>query len=364
MKFSKALLHLARRSIEANIRDHLSYPMKVTLNITDKCNSRCLTCNIWQLKAKDELTSEEWRAFFRKSNRISWLDMIGGEIFLRKDFFEIADAALTSCRNLFLFHFVTNALCSNTVEVAERIFSKHAPPLTLITVSLDGPPELNDRIRGVPGNFDKSVNVFQAFRRRNSGRFRVFLGMTLSGHNVRAFPETLEAVRDRIPDIRPDEFHLNIAQLASYYVNDNDPAMKLAEAAEIEAAFQDYRARVGRSGLSPISHLESEYQRLGREFARTRRCPSPCRSMDVSCFIQPRGIVHPCLMWDRPVGGLREHDYDLKSVWTSAEARAVRAQIASENCPHCWTPCEAYQTIIANTLRAPRDAASRTSIPA
>ena len=72
--------------------------------------------------------------------------------------------------------------------------------------------------------------------------------------------------------------------------------------------------------------------------------------MSASCFISPNGDVHPCITDDRVAGNLRRENYDLRRVFASPEADRLRAAIAEGDCPHCWTPCEAYPTILASAL--------------
>ena len=67
--------------------------------------------------------------------------------------------------------------------------------------------------------------------------------------------------------------------------------------------------------------------------------------------MDPTGNVHPCSMWDRPLGNIRDHDYDLGKIWNApASLEAVR-EIREKRCPHCWTPCEAYQSLLGNLPR-------------
>ena len=53
-------------------------------------------------------------------------------------------------------------------------------------------------------------------------------------------------------------------------------------------------------------------------------------------------------MWDAPLGNLRDAGFSLPALWNAAGTLARRREIVEEKCPHCWTPCEAYQTILAN----------------
>ena len=106
--------------------------------------------------------------------------------------------------------------------------------------------------------------------------------------------------------------------------------------------------------LEPGAILEWCYQRLASQYIATRRTPVRCHALRASCFIGPDGIVYPRSTWDRPLGNLREYDYDLKRIWNSDEARRVQREVLEERCPHCWTPCEAYQSLFGNLfLRSP-----------
>ena len=53
-------------------------------------------------------------------------------------------------------------------------------------------------------------------------------------------------------------------------------------------------------------------------------------------------------MYDGIIGNIKDYDFDLKKMLSDGEAVKVRDEISKGICPHCWTPCEAYQTIIAN----------------
>jgi MoaA/NifB/PqqE/SkfB family radical SAM enzyme len=68
----------------------LKHPYKLTFAITNKCNLKCKTCNIWQRKPENELTFAEIDKFFAANNYFNWIDLTGGEIFLRKDLPDIS----------------------------------------------------------------------------------------------------------------------------------------------------------------------------------------------------------------------------------------------------------------------------------
>ena len=67
-------------------------PLKLNLCLTYWCQYKCKTCNIWQRTPDNELTTDELLAFVARNRGVAWLDVTGGEIFLRKDIHEIFDA--------------------------------------------------------------------------------------------------------------------------------------------------------------------------------------------------------------------------------------------------------------------------------
>jgi len=72
-------------------------PLNLTVSVTYRCNSRCLTCNAWKKKA-DEFTAEEFDRTFRSIGTAPyWVTMSGGEPFLRRDLVEICSSAYTRC---------------------------------------------------------------------------------------------------------------------------------------------------------------------------------------------------------------------------------------------------------------------------
>ena len=76
-------------------------PINFTISVTNKCNARCKTCNIWRIYeeqpslSKSELSVEEFERIFENIGRNAyWFTISGGEPFLRKDIVEIYDALI------------------------------------------------------------------------------------------------------------------------------------------------------------------------------------------------------------------------------------------------------------------------------
>jgi hypothetical protein len=62
------------------------------------------------------------------------------------------------------------------------------------------------------------------------------------------------------------------------------------------------------------------------------------------------------------VGNLRENGFDLRALWESDRRNELREDVAQERCSHCWTPCEAYPTILGNLGKAAASVATTPKV--
>jgi len=343
------LARMGGRVLGANV-GRLPSPLKVNFALTYWCQYRCKTCNIWQRRPENELTTAEVLRFVRNNSRVSWLDVTGGEIFLRKDIEEILLAIASSWKSLALLHFPTNGFLTDQIVRVSTALARRGGPEVVVTVSVDGDQALNDDIRGIKGGFERQVETFRALRRIHG--IRPVFGMTLSRYNAGAFERTFEALSRVCPDLDIADFHLNIAQVSDHYygnagLNDIAPDRDVAV-----RELRLYRKRRGGS-RSPHAWLESVYLKHLERYMMSDAMPMQCHSLRSSCFIDPWGTVYPCITYSRPVGSLRDHDMDLGAIWNSPAATALQREIWAGDCPQCWTACEAYQSILGNLLRPP-----------
>jgi MoaA/NifB/PqqE/SkfB family radical SAM enzyme len=329
-------------------------PLKVTFALTYWCQYQCQTCNIWQQRPSNELTTTELLAFVARNRGITWLDVTGGEIFLRKDIGEVLEAIVSGWPRLALLHFPTNGfLTDRIVSVVERL-SRRSGPRIVVTVSVDGDERLNDEVRGIRGGFARQLATFRALR--DIPGIRAVIGMTLSAHNAGRFEDTFRACAEACPGLAIGDFHLNVAQLSSHYYGNADMSAVVPPRDTAIRELRLYRARKGFPRSVP-DWVEQTYLRHLESFLETGRMPMRCHSLRSSAFIDPWGTVFPCITYNRPLGSLRDTGLSLAPIWSAERTRGVQAEIWEGQCPTCWTACEAYQSILGNLVRphgAPR----------
>ena len=299
---------LAKAALRANL-GRLDFPFKLTFCVTFWCNYRCQTCNIWKMAPRDELSLDEIRRFFARSGRFLWIDLTGGEVTLRKDFIDICQAVIDGCPDLLLLHFPTNGyLTDKVVAAAEAITTRpgRRPEKLIVTVSTDGDETTNDRIRGIEGGWRRQLETFKALRALPG--VDVVLGMTLSAGNVDHYPAAFAAARREVPDLRHDEFHVNIVHESPHYLGNTDLGLGAQVNREkLAAAVEEYAHLRGRP-RSPVGYLEHAYLSKVRRYLETGRTPMRCHALSASCFVDSWGNVFPCTIYDRKIGSLRAVD--------------------------------------------------------
>lgn len=341
---------LARSILKANV-GRPARPYKLTFSLTSKCNYRCQTCGIWKKPPQDELTAAEIGKLFGKAPFFSWIDLTGGEIFLRRDLLDIVEIILASSPRLLLLHFPTNGYLTETIVRSVRKIALWKPEKLILTVSMDGDERLNDQIRGIPGGWRRQIETFK--RLREVAGVRTVLGMTVSALNAGQFEEAFQAAKAEYPSLTVDDFHVNIAHVSAHYYGNADGGLISGSETAIAQTVRDY-LQARRFPLNPVSFLERQYLNRVETYLRTKRTPLRCQALRSSCFLDDVGGVYPCSMYDRRLGNIRDWDYDLAALWNSEAALELQREIWEFDCPHCWTPCEAYQSILGSLLRSKR----------
>jgi MoaA/NifB/PqqE/SkfB family radical SAM enzyme len=332
-------------------------PYKVLLSLTDGCNHRCRHCAIWQRRPGDELRPAEVARLLASLPTLRWLDLTGGEIVTRPDHLELAAAVRQVARRLVFLHFATNGLRTRPVVDFARALRVPGGPSLVVTVSVDGPEAVHDALRGRRGAFRKALETARALDALPD--VAVYLGTTLTPDTGPHLAALQAALRDALPHLAGERWHVNPMQRSPHFFGNADQAVPgrdqaLAWLTEVE--------RLRGPVRDPFALVERLYLRTLRwSLRRGGRAPVPCQALRASVFVGPTGTVHPCHI--RPagagagaaaaaagLGNVRDHGGDLAALLRAPAARAERARLARHGCDGCWTPCEAYHAIVAAPL--------------
>lgn len=328
----------------------LDRPYRLTFSITDRCACQCRMCGIWKRQGEDELSCDEIDAIFAHAGHFSWINLTGGEPLIREDIGAVVRTVVRRNPRLYMLNFPTSGMFpAETRALVKDILNLLPLPRLLVTVSIDGPPELHDRLRGVDGCWERAVTTYKTLRALRSSRFDVLLGYTLQKANLHCLQETIAAIRNRVADVSLDEFHFNLAHVSENYYRNAD-FCGLPEYPEAADFISTVLGNRGRKSLNPVAYLERRYLTLARKYLMTGRSPLPCQAAAASMFMDAAGIVYACTSMGTPIGSLREEYYNLNRLYKGERWKRVRDSVTAGDCPHCWTPCEAYQVILAHPM--------------
>lgn len=254
-------------------------------------------------------------------------------------------------RGLKLIGIPSNGLtCDRMMRMLEPVLSK-PHPLMILSISLDGPEATHDRVRGVPGGFVRSWATYERIREwtRADRNFHICVETTISSLNVDEVEPFLVGLVEGGHDVTITVGH----EGALYHSIKREEVSPEAQADKVARIIEAVMSR--KRVRNPKDMVGQAYLKRVGTYLRSRdRMVVPCASLQASATINHFGEVVPCLMWAKNLDDIRAHDYRLQSVLDAEAAQSARRQIEAEKCPNCWTPCEAYQSLISRAVRLGR----------
>lgn len=138
------------------------YPLELVLfYVTMRCNAKCSHCFCWEdlNVGMGEYTLEQVEQIADSMPPARLVVLTGGEPTLRKDLGDIFRILAERKKAETMFINTNGLQTKKIVELAEELKRDHPETGLEMQVSLDGMRETHDKIRGVPGNFDKAVET-------------------------------------------------------------------------------------------------------------------------------------------------------------------------------------------------------------
>jgi MoaA/NifB/PqqE/SkfB family radical SAM enzyme len=328
-------------------------PINLTLSPSPRCNSRCLTCNIW-MKRETELRLDEWDRILSSVGMAPyWITVSGGEPFLFEGVVDLCEIAYRRCRPG-IINIPTNGLLFNRIPEAARQIARRCPGSQLIiNLSLDGVGQEHDRIRGVPGNFVKSENCLAELLalRKETPNLAVGIHTVVSVFNI----DRLDQVAEYALASGADQF---ITEIAEPRVELDTVGLPITPDREsYDRAIDRLTARIAQRDFQGVARITEafriEYYRLVKRVLQEQRQVIPCYAGWASAQIYADGTVWPCCVRADNLGNLREVEYDFRKIWFADQARRARRSIGSREC-YCPLANASYTNMLHHIPTASR----------
>ncbi len=353
-------LKLLRRILavkRARMRDQPVMPFKLTINVTNVCNSGCRTCSIWDIYARgrnrelfqQELGVEELKKVIASFGEdLFWLNITGGEPSLKRGLPELVRHAVESCPNLFMLNIPMNGILpERTAHLVERLAGENPEVELNVTLSVDGIGRQQDYIRGYEGHWERSMESWRRLKelRRRYRNLKCSFQSTISAFNI---DDAERLYRTLSPE--SDNYIVTFAHEAELYHN-YDTGVAVSEnpskaRATAETFYRLYRFRPWQVlGFFPKAFLRIMARRLEDGTSEV-----PCMAGAATATVDPYGKVHPCLFLPDGMGDLRAWDFDMRRLLFE-DPQADQARRVARDCDACWINCEAYPSMMASPLR-------------
>lgn len=255
------------------------------LHVTSRCNLRCAHCFV-DFDQQNDLPVERYKQLADEVGRFFWLDVGGGEPFLRRDLAEIV--SVFQCR---LIQIPTNGWHADAAVEQVRDIRRATKADVLISVSIDGLEPTHDRIRGKQGAWRHAWETFDHLRQIG---VPVKINTVLVKQNAGEILELMHEVRRRGPDFHSVILHRGEA---------HDPLFALPPLHEVRALARGIFAilrtyNYGKGFLK--AHILRNYHRylwnLSLATLQQRRQVIPCLAGKAHMAVWGNGGVSCCEM--------------------------------------------------------------------
>ncbi len=309
-------------------------PYKVLVELTNKCNSKCVTCDIWKIPTQQliSLDIEKWEIFTSAmGKKLKWVAFSGGEVSLVSNFKTFVEVLKKNSKSLRIVTFTSNGLNPERIVQNALLLKNELKCDVFITLSLDGDAPLHDKIRGVEGNYEKVSRTFQLLKQNG---IWCHFGVTVSKDNASFLIENSKAFFTNTRAV-------TIAHEGGLFLNENI-VQKESDDLIIQALKQidkNYKIK----GLGEI--LIKLYIKLGVRFLESNRNKNiiPCDVGNSSVHLHADGALSPCMY----LASFTKIDkeFSIKD-YASPKAMELKESALKGNCPKCWMNCYAPHNMI------------------
>jgi radical SAM protein with 4Fe4S-binding SPASM domain len=334
---------MAARALE------LGVPLSVQLDVTYRCNERCVHCYL-DHRDYGEMTTAEIKGLMQQlaGAGVFFLILSGGEVFLRMDFLDLLEYARAL---MFCVKVKTNAFMIGPKEAAR--LAELAIDSVQVSV-YSHRPEVHDAITLLPGSLKRSVAGIRLLR---SHGIKVILANVLMRRNVGDYAGVKALA----------------AELGAWYTIDPTITPMLDGGREV------VRLGIGKADLQQVFRIPELVGNV-EEFCKPPAAVDdevpdslPCSAGHTACYVSPYGDVYPCVQFPLPSGNVRKRKF--LDIWRHSsqlnEVRSIRARDL-EGCSECGhvgscTRCPGLAYMEGN-MRGPSSADceksfARTGIP-
>jgi MoaA/NifB/PqqE/SkfB family radical SAM enzyme len=318
----------------------------VILFVTSRCNAFCQTCFYHEeLNQPGDLTFAQIEKVSQTMPPITDLWLSGGEPTLRRDLSDVIDLFVSN-NGVDRIIIPTNGLIKTRVyDVVDRALGNNPQIDLYLNIALDGYGETHDRIRGVPGNWEKALDCIESLyplKEKYSDRFRLNVNTVVCAENYTEIEKLSEFMWE---NYRLDGQYFNIIRgetLVGEQIKQVPPEVLPAMYAHVSKLTKRYGERMFAAddasrrfvknavyAGSIITHYRTQHV----NFQQPTPWPFPCTAGETTAVIDYNGDVRACELRAK-FASLADFDYDFSALWSANERQTELDAIDGGKA--CW----------------------------
>ncbi len=172
-------------------------PLFASYNVTGRCNMKCTFCEWWKHQIPELSTKQALKAIDAVcSLGVPFFDLSGGEPLLRKDLIVLAKRVAS--------HGCLVSMNTNGTLLTENIIEEVAKVFDTVVVSLDGPKQMHDKIRGIKGTYDKAIKAIELLK---ANGVKTGVNSVATPWNIDILPQFIEELRSKVDMVQVQPMH-------------------------------------------------------------------------------------------------------------------------------------------------------------
>jgi len=282
----------------------LGVPISVHVDVTYRCNERCVHCYL-DHEDRGEMTTAEIKDVLDQlaDAGVFFLQFSGGEVFMRRDFLELVEYAR---RRLFNVKIKTNAVMIHEFE------ARRLRELTVDTVQISvysHRAEVHDAITKLPGSFSRTIKAVRFLKEQG---LKVTIANVLMTLNMGDYKELQKLAAEL-------GVHYTLDPTITPMMDGNTSILDL---------------RIPGEALPEVFRNPALVANM-EEFCAPPTPPTAddlesysCSAAHSFCYISPYGDVFPCVQFPLPSGNVRRQKF--LDIWNGSpqlqEVRSIKAK--------------------------------------
>jgi len=292
-------------------------PNYAIVYVDGRCNMHCSFCCYAAMDARNSsnIMPKDWGNTFKRAKSLLHLTITGGEPFLRKDLTEIISEIINNSGVPRVSIKSNGFYLKRIKEYIPELIKRHKNTEFTLSISLDGPKDIHDKVREFKGAYDKvveTINIMAEYRKEKN--FFLRLASVLTSETKEFLPGLLNET-----DKWPIDFHEVIL------VRDipDDEQIKLKEIyRQLSESQQKKSSKNWRKSFNG-KIFDKLYKETIKRLDKHKN-HSPCVAGSRFVEIFPDGVVRGCevsKLWDISTIGKVEETKDIVDILNSKKAK-------------------------------------------